>query len=48
VQYIDIVTKNIICVILRESKSMHIKKGKPRTAVQSIGPQTKLYQCEDL
>jgi flagellar assembly factor FliW len=45
VQYIDIVTQNLICVILRENQHQctikKLKKCKPRTAMQSIGPQTK-------
>jgi hypothetical protein len=40
VQYIDIVTKKK--VIFRDNQStLKNEKGKPRTAVQSIGPQTK-------
>ena len=43
--------KFISCDTQRESTTMHnkkIKKCKPRTAVQSIGPQTKYYEWKSV
>ena len=43
-KYTDIVSRNInFCDTQKENAHEKKKKGKPRTAVQSIGTQTKLY-----